>query len=59
MKKAPHWRAAKHLGKFEQPTAEHSFWTKIGDMPVAMQAKLLRVLEEAKSSALAADKPSK
>jgi DNA-binding NtrC family response regulator len=38
--------AARHVGKFEQ--AEHGtiFLDEIGDMPPALQAKLLRVLEE-------------
>jgi DNA-binding NtrC family response regulator len=38
--------AARHLGKFEQAQHGTIFLDEIGDMPVAMQAKLLRVLEE-------------
>jgi len=38
--------AAKHLGKFEQAEGGVLFLDEIGDMPLAMQAKLLRVLEE-------------
>lgn len=49
--------AARHLGKFEQ--AEHGtlFLDEIGDMPLPMQAKLLRVLEEAEVERLGAAKP--
>ncbi|HJT71134.1 MAG TPA: sigma-54 dependent transcriptional regulator [Terriglobales bacterium] len=49
--------AARHVGKFEQ--AEHGtlFLDEIGDMPLAMQAKLLRVLEESEVERIGATKP--
>jgi two-component system, NtrC family, nitrogen regulation response regulator NtrX len=48
--------AARHVGKFEQ--AEHGtiFLDEIGDMPLAMQAKLLRVLEEGEVERVGGDK---
>jgi two-component system, NtrC family, nitrogen regulation response regulator NtrX len=49
--------ASRHLGKFEQ--AEHGtiFLDEIGDMPLSMQAKLLRVLEEGEIERIGGDKP--
>src|ERR1700754_2201763 len=49
--------AARHVGKFEQ--AEHGtiFLDEIGDMPLPMQAKLLRVLEEGEVERIGGDKP--
>jgi two-component system, NtrC family, nitrogen regulation response regulator NtrX len=38
--------ASRHIGKFEQANGGTIFLDEIGDMPPAMQAKLLRVLEE-------------
>jgi DNA-binding NtrC family response regulator len=51
--------AVKHLGKFEQADGGTLFLDEIGDMPVAMQAKLLRVLEEGEVERVGGDKPVK
>ena len=49
--------AGRHVGKFEQ--AEHGtiFLDEIGDMPLHMQAKLLRVLEENEVERVGGEKP--
>jgi two-component system, NtrC family, nitrogen regulation response regulator NtrX len=51
--------AQRHNGKFEQAHRGTLFLDEIGDMPVAMQAKLLRVLEEGEVERIGADKPNK
>jgi DNA-binding NtrC family response regulator len=49
--------AGRHLGKFEQAERGTVFLDEIGDMPLAMQAKLLRVLEEGEVERIGGDKP--
>jgi two-component system, NtrC family, nitrogen regulation response regulator NtrX len=49
--------ATKHAGKFEQADGGTLFLDEIGDMPLAMQAKLLRVLEEGEVERVGGDKP--
>ncbi|HZQ69580.1 MAG TPA: sigma-54 dependent transcriptional regulator [Terriglobales bacterium] len=49
--------AGRHLGKFEQASHGTIFLDEIGDMPVPMQAKLLRVLEEGEVERIGGDKP--
>ena len=48
---------SRHLGKFEQAQGGTLFLDEIGDMPAAMQAKLLRVLEEGEIERVGGDKP--
>jgi DNA-binding NtrC family response regulator len=47
---------ARHLGKFEQAQHGAIFLDEIGDMPLAMQAKLLRVLEEGEVERIGGDR---
>ena len=49
--------AQRHIGKFEQAHRGTLFLDEIGDMPAAMQAKLLRVLEEGEVERIGGDKP--
>ena len=51
--------AQRHNGKFEQAHRGTLFLDEIGDMPIVMQAKLLRVLEEGEVERIGADKPTK
>jgi len=48
--------AQRHVGKFEQAHRGTLFLDEIGDMPLAMQAKLLRVLEEGEVERVGGDK---
>ena len=49
--------AARHIGKFEQAHHGTLFLDEIGDMPLVMQAKLLRVLEENQVERVGGDRP--
>jgi DNA-binding NtrC family response regulator len=49
--------ASRHVGKFEQAHHGTLFLDEIGDMPLPMQAKLLRVLEEGEVERIGGDKP--
>jgi DNA-binding NtrC family response regulator len=49
--------AARHIGKFEQAHRGTLFLDEIGDMPLAMQAKLLRVLEEGEIERVGGGRP--
>jgi len=48
--------ANRHIGKFEQAERGTLFLDEIGDMPLPMQAKLLRVLEEGEVERIGASK---
>jgi len=50
---------ARHAGKFEQADGGTLFLDEIGDMPLPMQAKLLRVLEEGEIERVGGEKPIK
>jgi two-component system, NtrC family, nitrogen regulation response regulator NtrX len=47
----------RHTGKFEQANQGTIFLDEIGDMPLSMQAKLLRVLEEGEIERIGGDGP--
>jgi DNA-binding NtrC family response regulator len=49
--------AARHLGKFEQANGGTLFLDEIGDMPPAMQAKLLRLLQEGELERIGGERP--
>ena len=49
--------AARHLGKFEQAHGGTLFLDEIGDMPTAMQAKLLRLLQEGELERIGGERP--
>ena len=49
--------SGRHVGKFEQADQGTIFLDEIGDMPLNMQAKLLRVLEEGEVERIGGDKP--
>jgi two-component system nitrogen regulation response regulator NtrX len=49
--------SGRHTGKFEQADQGTIFLDEIGDMPLNMQAKLLRVLEEGEVERIGGDKP--
>jgi two-component system, NtrC family, nitrogen regulation response regulator NtrX len=49
--------AARHTGKFEQAHHGTLFLDEIGDMPLTMQAKLLRALEGGEIERVGGDKP--
>jgi len=51
--------AGRHIGKFEQAEGGTLFLDEIGDMPVSMQAKLLRVLEESEIERVGGERPVK
>jgi len=50
---------ARHAGKFEQANGGTLFLDEIGDMPLPMQAKLLRVLEEGEIERVGGEKATR
>ncbi len=48
---------SRHTGKFEQASGGTIFLDEIGDMPLTMQAKLLRVLEQGEVERIGGDRP--
>jgi DNA-binding NtrC family response regulator len=50
--------SGRHIGKFEQADQGTIFLDEIGDMPLNMQTKLLRVLEEDEVERIGGDKPT-
>jgi DNA-binding NtrC family response regulator len=49
--------ASRHLGKFEQAHGGTLLLDEIGDMPAAMQAKLLRLLQEGELERIGGERP--
>jgi DNA-binding NtrC family response regulator len=49
--------ASRHIGKFEQADGGTLFLDEIGDMPAAMQAKLLRLLQEGEFERIGSERP--
>jgi two-component system, NtrC family, nitrogen regulation response regulator NtrX len=49
--------SGRHIGKFEQADQGTIFLDEIGDMPLNMQTKLLRVLEEGEVERIGGDRP--
>lgn len=47
---------SRHIGRFEQANRGTLFLDEIGDMPLVMQAKLLRVLEESQVERIGGDR---